>query len=56
VWGNGFTFGKVSRNVGRDIFMFFVLCYCVRRLHVTRCGVREEHQLVLLREESCILP
>jgi hypothetical protein len=26
--------------------MFFVLCYCVRRLHVTRCCVREEQQLV----------
>ena len=34
--------------------MFFVLCYCVRRLHVTRCGVREEQRLGLLREESCI--
>jgi hypothetical protein len=34
--------------------VFFVLCYCVRRLHVTRCGVREEQRLGLLREESCI--
>jgi hypothetical protein len=29
---------KFRKNIGRDVFMFFVLCYCVRGLHVAVFG------------------